>query len=129
MSPTLGQCQALLLGAGAACASFAALQHARSLLAAPAAAWLEGSALQLIRAGFLLFGLALAAGALGSWRARGELWPGDPRSAWALIAWLVWFIVLHINRIKAFKGRATAIAGLAGWALCLLAWLGLGGPA
>ena len=123
MIPTLAQGQTALLGAGCASVTFAAMLAAWSLLAAPdRAARLEGASLPWIRAGFLLLGLALAAGILASWQAAGELWP----PARTLTVWLIWFTVLHVHRVKGFKGRTAAIAGLAGWALSLLACFGLG---
>jgi len=122
-----GFSQALLGAAGFAGFTLGAWLGAWSLWAAPdRAARLERAALQAIRAGFLLLGLALAAGAAASWRAAGRLWPGDPRSAWMLVVWLVWFTVLHVHRVKAFKGRTAALAGLAGWVFSLLAFLALG---
>ena len=116
-----GLAQGALLGGGA-CVTAAAVLAAWSLRAAPdRAACLERASLHGIRAGFLLLGLALATGALARWRTAGDPWP----PAGPLAVWLIWFTVLHVHRVKAFKGRTAAIAGLAGWALSLLAFLGL----
>jgi ABC-type uncharacterized transport system permease subunit len=84
---------------------------------------LEQRILQWTRAGFLLLGLALLAGA---WRTPDfATWLLDPRQQWGLLSWLIFFAVLHVHRVKGFKGRTAIIAGMAGWALAAVAWMGL----
>jgi ABC-type transport system involved in cytochrome c biogenesis permease subunit len=115
--------QALLQFAGFAGVTVAAGLGLRSLLGRPGAG-LEDRALRWTRAGFLLLGGALAAGALRSQSLGGGLWP-EGREAWGLVAWLTFFAVLHVHRVKAFRGRTAAAAGLGGWILAALAWLAL----
>jgi hypothetical protein len=105
--------------AGFACVTLAAIQGARALLGGTAAPPGAGPALGWTRAGFLLLGCGLAAGALGDGRAS---WPRTPADHWGLIAWLTFFVVLHVHRVKAFQGRAAICAGLAGWLMALLAF-------
>jgi len=110
--------QTLLQLAGFACATIAAgfaLGRVRG-----ASAVLERRALDWTRAGFLLLGGAVAVGALGAGKA---LWPDRPRQWWGLAAWLIFFVVLHVHRVKDFKGRTAAAAGLGGWVLAALAWV------
>jgi ABC-type uncharacterized transport system permease subunit len=108
--------------AGLACVTLAALMAAGALLGSGRMAAL---ALRWTRAGFLLLGAALATGACQNWRTQGSLWPGDARGTWTLLAWLIFFMVLHVHRVKAFQGRPAAWAGLAGWALAAAAWFGM----
>jgi hypothetical protein len=130
MTPAFARAWILLLAGGCVLGTAAALLAARQLLAdrsPDAAARLERNALHCARACYLLLGLALAAGAVGTWLGAGDPWPWDARNAWLLAYWAVWFTVLHVHRVKAFKGRTAAAATLVGWALGLMAFLGLGG--
>lgn len=105
-----------LRAAGFACLTVAAALEAGELLGRRP----EARGLPWTRAGFLLLGAALAGA--WAWGPRGEYWPRDPRQRWGLLAWLICFTVLHAHRVKAFKGRPAAFAGLAGWALAAGAW-------
>jgi hypothetical protein len=105
----------LLLAAGFACVTLAAILNARELLGRPC----QERALAWTRAGFLLLAGALVAGALEP----GARWPPPPRQLWGPLVWLIYFAVLHVHRVKGFKGRPAAAAGLAGWLLAAGAWL------
>jgi ABC-type transport system involved in cytochrome c biogenesis permease subunit len=109
--------------AGFACLTVAAILELLALLGRGATA--EARALQWTRAGFLLLTGALVAGGLWNWRLWGECWPLRPAQRWGLLSWLIGFAVLHVNRVKAFKGRPVMIAGVAGWALAAGTWLAL----
>jgi ABC-type transport system involved in cytochrome c biogenesis permease subunit len=109
-----------LQAAGFACVTVAALLELKALLNRQAT--LDGAPLHWTRAGFLLLGAALVAGGMQGWRREGEHWPLRPGHLWGLLAWLVVFAVLHVHRVKAFKGRPEVFAGLAGWALAAGAW-------
>jgi ABC-type uncharacterized transport system permease subunit len=102
--------QGALQLAGFACVTVAAALCARALLAR---SFLDPRILRWTRAGFLLLSGALVA------------CPWDPRQQWGLLSWLVFFAVLHVHRVKDFKGRTAVVAGLAGWALAAGAWIGL----
>jgi hypothetical protein len=103
--------QTALQAAGFACVTVAAVLAARALLARGPAE----PVLHWTRAGFLLLAGALVTGA---WRTL-EL-AGPQR--WGLLTWLIFFAVLHVHRVPAFKGRPALAAGLAGWALAAAAW-------
>ncbi len=105
---------------GLACVSVAALLELKALLGRQPAG-LDGPPLHLTRAGFLLLGGALVAGSVWIWDSLGECWPLQPSQLWDLLCWLVFFAVLHVHRVKAFKGRPEAVAGVAGWALAAAA--------
>ena len=113
-----------LQAAGFACVTAAALLGAKALWGRPSANDLAGWALHATRAGFLLLGGALVA---GFWRpdpATG-FWPLDFQREWGLLCWLIFFAVLHVHRVKAYKGRPALAAGIAGWVLAAGAWIGL----
>jgi hypothetical protein len=109
------------LGAGLGLAGLAAFTGAAGRAAAilinrdpDRAARLETGFLRWARIAFLALGAAVAA-SLGAGAAAGAGWP--------LFAWALCFTVLHCHRVKAYKGRRTAAAGILGWALAALAWL------
>ena len=119
-----GSIQAALRAAGFACVTTGALLAAKALWGRPSPRNLEGWSLHCTRAGFLLLG-----GALVPWLWRPEpdrgLWPLDFQRQWGLLCWLIVFAVLHVHRVKGFKGRPALTAGIAGWALAAGAWLAL----
>ena len=116
------------LGAGLRLAGFAAFTGAAGFALAilgirgpGAGGRLEAGFLRWARVAFLALGGALAASVWTGLGGGG--WPARPGEAWGLFAWLVCFAVLHIHRVKAYKGARTAAAGVLGWALAALAWL------
>ena len=126
LPPACELARSLLLGAAAALATTTAiLALLRLRTPAESAQRLERATLHCARICFLLLALALAAGAVGGWMAGGDPWPRDARGAWALAAWLTWYTVLHVNRVKDYKGRTAAAATVAAWILGLMAALGL----
>lgn len=50
---------------------------------------------------------------------------GRPAPRWAWLAWPVLALVLHLHHHKAWKGWKAQAAALAGWGLCLIAFLAL----
>lgn len=50
---------------------------------------------------------------------------GRPAPRWALLGWPVLALALHLHHHKAWKGWPAQAAGLAGWGLCLGAYLAL----
>jgi len=81
---------------------------------APPPAW-ERLTLQGTRTLFLACGAALAVPALRK---------GAP-APWLLASWLILAVALHLHHVKALKGRKAQVAGLAGWVLCMAAFLTL----
>ena len=122
--------RAALQAFGFACVSVAALLELRALLGRRPPG-LDGPPLHWTRAGFLLFSGALVVESVWTWDAPGGSWPLEPSRLWnllwCLLCWLVFFAVLHVHRVKAFKGRPENLAGLAGWALTAAtgAWLAM----
>lgn len=116
------------LGAGLRLAGLAAMTAAAGHGAAilrnrdpGAGARLEAGFLRWARIAFLALGGAVAASA---WAGLDTgAWPGRPGEVWGLFAWAACFAVLHTHRVKAYKGRWTAAAGVLVWALAALAWL------
>jgi hypothetical protein len=116
----------VFLAAGGACLTLAALAALWDLgggaAGGPARAGLQRWSLQATRAAFLLLGAGLAVAAVGAWRGQGLVWPRDPWADWGLLTWLVCFVILHVHRVPAFKGRGAMAACVAGWGLACLAF-------
>ena len=116
------------LGAGLRLAGLAAFTAAAGYGAAilrsrdpGAGARLETGFLRWARITFLALGGAVAASV---WTGVDTgAWPGRTGDLGGLFAWAACFAVLHTHRVKAYKGRRTAAAGVLGWALAALAWL------
>ncbi len=49
----------------------------------------------------------------------------DAPAPWLLASWLTLGVALHLHHVKALKGPRAQVAGLASWALCLVAFLTL----
>jgi hypothetical protein len=82
---------------------------------APRPAW-ERFTLNGTRVLFLAGGAALVAPAL-------HRLPAPP---WLLSSWLILAVSLHLHHVPSMKGARAQVAGLAGWGLCVAAYLCLG---
>jgi hypothetical protein len=87
---------------------------------------LGAASLRWTRAGFLLLGSAVLAGAAAVHLAPGTLGAGAAPGRGLLAGWLIYAAVLHTHHLKGFKGRKALLAGVAGWACFLTVLIGLG---
>ncbi|HJR08468.1 MAG TPA: cytochrome c biogenesis protein CcsA [Pyrinomonadaceae bacterium] len=72
--------------------------------------------------GFTLLSLGIITGAILSSQQKGRIWNNDPKEVFALITWLLYLTMIHY-RIQ-WRGRKSAIIGLAGFGLVLFTFLG-----
>jgi hypothetical protein len=120
-------CQTTLGWLGTAAVTVAFLLGLRALWRPPAPGGNLGAAsLHWTRAGFLLLGLAVGAGAAASHLAVGAQGAGAAPGRGLLAGWLIYGAVLHTQHLKGFKGRKALLAGVAGWACFLTVLIGLG---
>ncbi|HEY0099815.1 MAG TPA: cytochrome c biogenesis protein CcsA [Pyrinomonadaceae bacterium] len=72
--------------------------------------------------GFTLLSLGIITGAILSSQQKGSIWNNDPKEVFALITWLLYLTMIHY-RIQ-WRGRKSAIVGVAGFGLVLFTFLG-----
>ena len=76
--------------------------------------------------GFVLITVALLIGSIWAQSAWGDYWAWDPKENWALATWLVYAAYLHLRRLPAWRARRAAWLPIAGFALLLFTYLGMG---
>ena len=72
--------------------------------------------------GFTLLSLGIVTGAILSSQQKGRIWNNDPKEVFALITWLLYLTMIHY-RIQ-WRGRKSALVGVAGFGLVLFTFLG-----
>ncbi len=72
--------------------------------------------------GFTLLSLGIVTGAILSSQRKGRIWNNDPNEVFALLTWLLYLTMIHY-RIQ-WRGRKSAIVGVAGFGLVLFTFLG-----
>jgi cytochrome c-type biogenesis protein CcsB len=72
--------------------------------------------------GFTLLSLGIITGAILSSQQTGRIWHNDPKEIFALLTWLLYLTMIHY-RIQ-WRGRKSAIVGVAGFGLVLFTFLG-----
>lgn len=69
---------------------------------------LDSLTLRVVGAGFLFEGIMIVAGAIWANEAWGRYWSWDPIESWALIAWAIYAIYLHLTLTRGWRGRKAA---------------------
>jgi cytochrome c-type biogenesis protein CcsB len=87
---------------------------------------LEGVTCDAIRFGFVMLTAGLLAGSVWAKSAWGDFWTWDPKESWSLATWLVYGAYLHLRRVKGWRGERAARIAIAGFAVVLFTYLGLG---
>lgn len=114
---------AVAAGAGAL-ALVARLGTDRLFLPAPAPA--DRLALRAVAWAYPWLSLGLVAGAIWAQVAWGRYWNWDLKETWALVAWLVYTLALHLATVPRWRGWPVAILALIGLGVILFTFLGLG---
>lgn len=117
---------AILMTFGIA-AFFAALFKWKTKIIAklPATDVLDRWGYETILTGIPFMTLNLVSGAVWAYYAWGRYWGWDPKETWALITWFVYVIYLHMRVLGGWKGRKTALIGLAGFFVVIFTYLGV----
>jgi cytochrome c-type biogenesis protein CcsB len=79
-----------------------------------------------IKFGFVLLTLGLLVGSVWAKSAWGDFWVWDPKENWSLVTWLVYAAYLHLRKVKGWRGDAAAWLAIAGMAVVMFTYLGMG---
>jgi cytochrome c-type biogenesis protein CcsB len=76
-----------------------------------------------VEVGFAFLTLAIVTGMLWSYRARGVYWTGDAKEWTALIAWVLYVMLLVARQRSGWGGRRAALLGIAGFGAVVLTFV------
>jgi ABC-type transport system involved in cytochrome c biogenesis permease subunit len=79
-----------------------------------------------IYVGYILFSWCMIAGSLWAYLAWGSYWTWKIKGLWSWILWFYYSGVLHVRRRRGWQGRPISLLAIAGFALVLFSYLGLG---
>ena len=85
----------------------------------PGADRLEDLAYRVALVGFVLWTFTLIAGAVWAERAWGRYWGWDTKEVWTFIIWVVYAGYLHARATRGWRGTASAVLNLIGFAAIL----------
>ena len=74
--------------------------------------------------GLLLLTLGIASGMIWSSTRFGQVWRNDPKEIFALLTWLLYFVLTIYRFTAKWQGRSAAWLGVVGFGLVLLTFLG-----
>ena len=74
--------------------------------------------------GLTLLTLGIVTGMVWSWTRSGQLWHNDPKEIFALLTWLIYFVLTVYRSTANWRGRRAAWLGVLGFALVLCTFLG-----
>jgi len=74
--------------------------------------------------GLTLLTLGIVTGMVWSWTRSGQLWHNDPKEIFALLTWLLYFVLTVYRSTANWRGRRAAWLGVLGFALVLCTFLG-----
>ena len=76
--------------------------------------------------GWVMYTVALIVGSVWFYIAYGTYWIWTPRELWTTLAWFYFGLYLHARMMKGFFGIPAAGIGVAGYAVLLFAYFGVG---
>jgi len=76
-----------------------------------------------VEVGFAFLTLAIVTGMLWSYRARGVYWTGDAKEWTAIIAWVLYVVLVLARHRTGWGGRRAALLGIAGFAAVVLTFV------
>jgi len=74
--------------------------------------------------GLLLLTLGIVSGVIWSSQRFGRYWRNDPKEIFALLTWLLYFVLIIYRLTAHWRGRSAAWLGVVGFALVLLTFFG-----
>ncbi len=76
--------------------------------------------------GYCLFSLSMIFGGIWAYLAWGTYWLWTPKELWTVILWLFYSLYLHARLTQWWAGRPSAVLGIAGFAVVMFTYLGVG---
>jgi len=76
--------------------------------------------------GWIVLSLSLVAGSIWFFTAYGTYWLWTSKELWTTLMWFFYGAYLHARYVKGLSGRGAAILGIAGFAVALFAYFGVG---
>ncbi len=73
--------------------------------------------------GLTLLTLGLVAGVFWSWSLHGKMWRNDPKEIFAVLTWLLYFVLAMFRSTANWRGRRAAWLGVLGFVLVLCTFL------
>ncbi len=89
------------------------------------ASLIEGTMMRVLSLGIPWLTLGILTGAIWAQNAWGRYWGWDPKEIWALITWLWYILILHLQTMRKWKGRRLAILVILGFGLVLFTFIGV----
>ena len=80
---------------------------------------------RFVLAGFLLWGIMIASGAIWANEAGGRYWTWDPIETWSLIVWLIYAIYLHLRFTMRWRGERLAWFAIIAMPIALFCLVGI----
>lgn len=80
---------------------------------------------RFVLAGFLLWGIMIATGAIWANESWGRYWSWDPIETWSLIVWIIYAIYLHLRYMRRWHGERLAWYAIAAMPVTLFCLIGI----
>lgn len=85
----------------------------------------ESILMHLVYLGFALLTLGMTFGAFWAKQAWGHYWTWDPKETWAFITWLVYLLIIHIQKYKKIEANKLQWLLVIAFIMVLLCWFGI----
>jgi len=92
---------------------------------AASAGELERAIARVVGWGFPWLTLGILSGAIWAQDAWGRYWGWDPKETWALVTWLWYLLILHVDRLPGWGGRRLAWLTLFGFGIVFFTFAGV----
>lgn len=80
---------------------------------------------RFVLAGFLLWGIMIATGAIWANESWGRYWTWDPIETWSLIVWLIYAVYLHLRFTLRWRGTKLAYFAITAMPIALFCLVGI----
>jgi cytochrome c-type biogenesis protein CcsB len=80
---------------------------------------------RFVLAGFLLWGLMIASGAIWANESWGRYWSWDPIETWSLIVWIIYAVFLHLRFTLRWRGQRLAWYAIVSMPIALFCLVGI----
>jgi cytochrome c-type biogenesis protein CcsB len=80
---------------------------------------------RFVLAGFLLWGIMIATGAIWANESWGRYWSWDPIETWSLVVWIIYAIYLHLRFMLRWRGERLAWFAIVAMPIALFCLIGI----